>query len=82
NNFLNFILLIENKQKDNIGRVAKTALIIKDYNNTVLDFEKILTLFWTQTNRNLVTSISLGKQCDKIFDMIKKKGKNKDGLFH
>ncbi|MER8322394.1 hypothetical protein ABS243_19650, partial [Acinetobacter baumannii] len=62
-----------NKQKDNIGRVAKTALIIKDYNNTVLDFEKILTLFWTQTNRNLVTSISLGKQCDKIFDMIKKK---------
>ncbi|ATY42685.1 hypothetical protein [Acinetobacter baumannii] len=73
NNFLNFILLIENQQKDKIGRVAKTALIIKDYNNIALDFEKILTLFWTRTNRNLVTSISLGKQCDKIFDMIKKK---------
>ena len=80
NKFLDFIFLIENQQKDNIGRVAKTALIIKDYNNITLDFEKILTLFCTQTNRNIVISISLDKQCNKIFDMIKKKRKKQRWL--
>lgn len=81
NKLLDFILLIENQQKDNIGRLSKTALIIKNYNNIALDFEKILTLFWSKTNRNSGTSISLDKQCDKVFDIIKKKRKNKSGSF-
>ncbi len=73
NDLLDFILLIENQQEDNIGRKSKTALIIKDYKNITLDFEKILTLFWTRTNRNSSTSDLLAKQCDYIFGIIKKK---------
>ncbi|PJG64826.1 hypothetical protein CVD09_19580, partial [Acinetobacter seifertii] len=71
-----FMLLIENQQEDNIGRKSKTALIVKGYKNTTLEFGKVLTLFWTRTNRNSSNSDLLAKQCDHIFGIIKKK-KNK-----
>mgnify|MGYP000712207583 FL=1 len=70
------MLLIENQQEDNIGRKSKTALIVKGYKNTTLEFGKVLTLFWTRTNRNSSNSDLLAKQCDHIFGIIKKK-KNK-----
>lgn len=67
------MLLIENQQEDNIGRKSKTALIVKGYKNTTLEFGKVLTLFWTRTNRNSSNSDLLAKQCDHIFGIIKKK---------
>jgi len=73
NELLDFILLIENQQEDNIGRKSKTALIIKDYKNITLEFEQVLTLFWTRTNRNSSNSDLLAKQCDDILEIIKKK---------
>ena len=76
NEFFDFMLLIENQQEDNIGRKSKTALIVKGYKNTPLEFGKVLTLFWTRTNRNSSNSDLLAKQCDHIFGK-KKKKKNK-----
>lgn len=76
NEIFDFMLLIENQQEDNIGRKSKTALIVKGYKNSTLEFGKVLTLFWTRTNRNSSNSNLLAKQCDDIFGIIKKK-KNK-----
>ncbi|MFC2996737.1 hypothetical protein ACFODO_16005 [Acinetobacter sichuanensis] len=82
NELLDLILLIENQQEDNIGRKSKTALIIKGYKNITLEFEQILTLFWTRTNRNLSNADLLAKQCNDILEIIKKKGPNEGGSFH
>ena len=76
NEFFDFMLLIENQQEDNIGRKSKTALIVKSYKNTTLEFGKVLALFWTRTNRNSSNADLVAKQCDHIFGIIKKK-KNK-----
>lgn len=82
NELLDFMLLIENQQKDNIGRKSKATLIIKDYNHITLEFEKVLTSFWTRTNRNASNSDLLAQQCEYILGIIKKKGTNEDGSFH
>lgn len=73
NEIFDFILLIENQQEDNIGRKSKTALIVKGYKNTPLEFGEVLTLFWTRTNRNSSNSDLLANQCDHILGIIKKK---------
>ena len=70
---LDIIFLIDNQQKDNIGRQSKTALIIQNYKNEGLYFETILTLFWMETNRNSAISAKLARQCSQIFEIIKKK---------
>lgn len=73
NDLFDSIFLIENQQQDNIGRQSKTALIIKDYRDGPLDFEKILTAFWVRTNRNSAMTESLAQQCKSVIEMIKKK---------
>ena len=82
NEFFDFMLLIENQQEDNIGRKSKTALIVKSYKNTTLEFGKVLALFWTRTNRNSSNADLVAKQCDHIFGIIKKKRTSEGGSFH
>ncbi|MEG2505697.1 MAG: hypothetical protein RSB44_13575 [Carnobacterium sp.] len=80
NRFLDFIFLIDNLQEDKIGRQSKTALIIKDYQDNPLDFEKILTAFWSRTDRNSATVESVAQQCKSVLEIIKKKRNKKSYL--
>lgn len=75
NNLFDFIFLIDNLQEDKIGRQSKTALIIKDYQDNPLDFEKILITFWSKTDRNSAMVESLAQQCKSVLEIIKKRNK-------
>jgi len=70
---VDLVLLIDNDQKDNIGRQSKTALIIKNYQNDSLNFEEVLTLFWKKTNRNTSDLEKARMECDQVVSSIKRK---------
>ncbi|WP_228146837.1 hypothetical protein [Acinetobacter sp. ANC 4470] len=77
NDAFDLILLINNEQFDALGRQSKTALIIQNCirAQNSLDFEKILNLFWEETNRNLLTLSKVANQCNQMFEIVKKKNK-------
>lgn len=80
NNNLGIVFLIDNQQKDKIGRKSKTALIIKNYplndqnkDQIEFNFESIIMQFWKVTNRNNTMSIEINNEINEIIKIIKKK---------
>ncbi|MBF7684021.1 hypothetical protein I2F27_12055 [Acinetobacter sp. B5B] len=81
NNSIDIVFLIDNGQKDDLGRVSKTVLAIQNFDEikkiSKLEFQNSLKEFWEKTDRvqgNVeVISNDCYRACTGIFDEIKKK---------
>lgn len=83
NNDYNVVLLIQNGQKDIVGRKSRTAIVIKELFLQNIEISKLFVEFSSKTNKELPSFIieKFSKSNSLFFEDLKKKaGKSKSYL--
>lgn len=70
---LDVVLMINNNQKDLLGRTTSTAMVIPNYHNLVFNIHEALGAFWDKTNRNTTKTRELAHESSTILENLQKK---------
>lgn len=70
---IDVVLIINNNQKDILGRTTSTAMIIPNCHNLVFNIHDALETFWDKTNRNATKTRELAHESSTVLENIQKK---------